>query len=554
MGNDLALWRMTACDGQTLKESLAAATTWLEQKAEEVNLLNVFPVPDGDTGTNMLLTMQAALRRIDVSTDNSIGAIIQAVSYGALMGARGNSGVILSQFLRGLAKAWEKREAIDGADLASGFSMASAMAYKGVIKPVEGTMLTVSKDIAEAAMAATKENRDLLYVLEAAVRAAKVSVARTPTLLSVLREAGVVDAGGEGLFIILEGILRHLRGERTEPTAVSRAVVGMTIGGAEVAPSDGSGEPYGYCTEFVLCGKDLDIEKIRSDIVSFGDSALVVGDDNTVRVHIHTFRPGLVIDYAVALGTLHQIKVDNMQEQHRELLIKRVTPISPKVTVEQISGIAIVAVAAGTGMMEVFQSLGATAVIPGGQTMNPSTEELLQAIEGLPTAQAIILPNNSNILPTAQQAQAHTSKTLAIVPTTNLAQGIAALLAFNLDADLAVNAEMMEKAARSIKTAEITRAVRSTRYKDLQVEEGQPIALVDGELAVAGGDELGVVEGALRKMWAAEAELITIYYGETVGEAQAEGVASLVRAEYPQQRVELVEGGQPFYSYIISVE
>ncbi|MCJ7621025.1 MAG: DAK2 domain-containing protein, partial [Anaerolineae bacterium] len=393
---------ITLCNGQELKKILQAGTVWLERHASTINALNVFPVPDGDTGTNMLLTMRAALEEINATPDDSAAAVAQAAAHGALMGARGNSGVILSQMLRGIASSLKGKKQFDGADFAQALGEGSTTAYKGVIKPVEGTILTVGREAAEAAHSAVNDGvQDFVLVMEQVVVGARDSLARTPLLLKVLRDAGVVDAGGQGLYVILEGGLRHLRGEPMETDEFLEAVPSA----AARAPVEGKME-WGYCTEFVLQGKGLDLEEIKRRIGAWGDSALVVGDDSTIKVHVHTFRPGDVIGYASAKGTLHNIKIDNMQDQHREYMVMGDDNTTPQPRQEEVAdGVAIVAVVSGDGLCRVFNSLGVSTIVPGGQTMNPSTQELLQAIEGLNEKYVIVLPNNDNVVLAAEKAK-----------------------------------------------------------------------------------------------------------------------------------------------------
>ncbi len=527
------------CDGETLKRLLSAATVWLEHHAETINALNVFPVPDGDTGTNMLLTMKAACAEMASVNDWSVGAVARAAAYGALMGARGNSGVILSQILRGFARVLENKERLTAADLAAALHEASVTAYQGIIEPVEGTMLTVSRDVAAAAQEAARETDDVQVVLEKTVAAARASVDRTPSLLSVLREAGVVDAGGEGYYVLLDGAVRFLRGEITEVSAPATAV-SPTLTEAELMPLDEEME-YGYCTEFILQGRDLNYEEIKEAITSMGDSAIVVGDDRLIRVHVHTFHPGEVLEYALSKGILRKIKIDNMQEQHREWLQlpmhQKEAPPQPEVKpIEALAGVGVVV------------------VVPGGQTMNPSTEELLRAIESLEAQHVIILPNNKNVILAAQQAQELSQKDVRVVPTRTVPQGIAALLSVNYQADLETNARAMQEALEQVQTAEITRATRSVRFNGLEVEEGAVIGLLNGDLTATGPDIEGVVRIMLKQMRAEGAEIITVYYGEDVTRQEAEAMAEVIRREYPDQEVELVEGGQPHYQYIISAE
>jgi hypothetical protein len=532
---------MLTCDGKELKKLLEGGTAWLDKHRARINALNVFPVPDGDTGTNMVLTMKAALEEMANSIDDSVSAVAKAVSYGSLMGARGNSGVILSQIFRGIARSFEDKDVFNATDLAEALVEGSSTAYKGVIKPVEGTILTVAREAADAAITAANERDDIAYVLEKVVNEARKSVERTPFLLPVLREAGVVDAGGEGLFILFEGMLRCLKGE--DLTVDSGPSVTFDFKAFE-------GEEYGYDTQFVIRGENLNVDEIREEIAKMGDSVMVVGDSKVVKVHIHTDEPGTPLNYAVRLGALSEISIENMQEQYREF-VKAKAPVEVPREEREIS---TVVVAPGEGLALVFQSLGADAVVPGGQTMNPSTEELLRAIEGVEGKSVILLPNNPNVIMTAKQAGEISTKNVIVVPTKTIPQGISALLAFNYQADLETNANMMERAAQEVKTAEITTATRDVKIKGVSVEEGQVIGLLNGELTASGQTKKEVVKEMLCQMKAEEGELITIYYGEGVDSAEAEDLADLIRKSYPEQEVELIDGGQPHYPYIISVE
>jgi DAK2 domain fusion protein YloV len=542
---------ITRCSGRELKLLLGAGTTWLKRHAAAINALNVFPVPDGDTGTNMLLTMQAALEEINAGSDDSVASVAQATAHGALMGARGNSGVILSQMFRGMASSLKDKKQFDGADLAAALAEGSTTAYKGVIKPVEGTILTVGREAAEAAQAAVEGGvTDFLPVMEQAVIGARESLARTPMLLSVLRDAGVVDAGGQGLYVILEGAMRYLRGEPMETDESVEPVPSALVS----APAEGEME-WGYCTEFILQGQGLNLDEIKGRISAYGDSALVVGDESTVKVHVHTFRPGDVIGYASGKGTLHNIKIDNMQDQHREyLIVSDDTAGVPAGSDQETDGVAVVAVVSGTGLQDVFTSLGVRTIVPGGQTMNPSTQELLQAIDGLAEREVIVLPNNDNVVLAAQKAKELSQKNVIVVPSETIPQGISALLAFNFQAGLNKNAEAMNEAIHNVRTAEITRAIRSASINGLEVREGEIIGLVDGDLTATGKTIEEVALQTLEQMNAAEREIIAAYYGEDVTEAQARDLLTKLQERYPNQDWELIEGGQPHYHFIISAE
>ncbi len=540
-----------SCGGQEFRDMFAAGSGWLEKSVPDINAINVFPVPDGDTGTNMFLTMRSVIEEADRVSDDSVSAVAKAMAQGALMGARGNSGVILSQFFRGLAKGLDEKNSITGTDWAMALDEASRAAYKGLSQPVEGTMLTVIKDASKAAEEAARTEPDnLTKVTEAAVEAARNSVARTPLLLDVLREAGVVDAGGQGVYVLLEGALRYLEGKVEEmkyrrPQLVAAELPAGTKTAQIVAEAE---EPYGYCTNFLLEGNKLNPDKIRKRLESKGQSIVVVGDETTIRVHIHTYDPGSIIRYATSLGTLHQLQVQNMDDQHVgfvEMQKERLPSLD----------ISVVAVAAGSGMREVFRSLGAAAIVLGGQTMNPSVQEILQAVESVPSQKVILLPNNKNIILAVSQVPSLTSKEVAVVPTRTVPQGIAALIAFNYEGGMEENVQAMEEAVATVKTVEITEAARSTQLQGLKIKKGQAIAIVDDENLVAAGDNTAeVLFEALDKAGIESAEVVTVYYGADIEAAQAEQVVQKIRDKYPEKQVEMVSGGQPHYRYIVSLE
>jgi DAK2 domain fusion protein YloV len=534
------------CDGRGLKQLIRFGLAWLERHQEAINALNVYPVPDGDTGTNMLLTMQSAYQEILNSPEEEVGIIAQKVAHGALMGARGNSGVILSQIFRGFARSLEGLDAFDTVMFSAALREAAATAYKGVIKPVEGTILTVSREAAEASVIAAASSQDLRYVLQQVVREARASVMRTPSLLSVLAEAGVVDAGGQGLLIILEGMLRYARGEQVDIDVELEEAVHL-----HALHPEGE-EGYGYDIQFIIHGEALDVAKIRDVIASMGDSALVVGDSTAIKVHVHSPEPGTPINYGASQGSLSRVLVENMQEQYQGFILSKAQ--QPSAPAESLSGIGTVVVAPGPGLMKVFESLGASAVVSGGQTMNPSTEDLLQAVENIASDQVIILPNNKNIVMAAEQASNLSQKKVEVVRTITVPQGITALLALNYQADLAANAEVMAEAARSIKTVEITRAVRSVQINGMEVQEGEVIGLIDGKLQVKGNSPEDVVLAALEKTNTEDYEIITIYFGEMITADTAQKLADEIAEVYPELEVEVVDGGQPHYCYILSTE
>jgi DAK2 domain fusion protein YloV len=555
------------CDGQTLKRALQAAGQWLEKHAAAVNALNVFPVPDGDTGTNMLLTMNAALAEIERSPDKSASGIAQAVAHGALMGARGNSGVILSQIMRGFARSLDGKATFSVQEFAQAAQEASHTAYQGVVKPVEGTILTVVREAARAAQEATDHTNNIVEALAQVVEVAKVTNAFTPELLPVLKEAGVVDAGGQGLVYILEGALRCLRGESVETDIKMDAVVDLksALGAGE--------EGYGYDVQFLIKGKSLDVGKIREAIGAMGESTLVVGDAHIVKVHVHVHDPGIPISFGVSQGVISDVIVENMEEQYQEFVMGQTTPApttvhtappgpltwagsagKSTVTTEDITNIATVCVVPGDGLKRIFESLGASAIVRGGQTMNPSTQEILNAIESIDVEEVLVLPNNSNVILAALQACELSSKHVIVVPTKTIPQGISALLAFNYQADIEANAERMERATSEIQTVEVTRAVRSTKVNEVEVTEGDIIGLLNDQLITAGQDYTAVVLDVLGQAPAEDYEIATIYFGQDAAQDEADTLADQITQAYPHLEVEVHEGGQAHYRYILSLE
>ena len=558
--------------GQDFKRALTAGTVWLARNLEAINALNVFPVPDGDTGTNMALTMQAAIKQIANSPSHSVAQIASAVSHGALMGARGNSGVILSQIWRGFSEGVAGRDTISAHDFSNALVAATATAYRAVLKPVEGTILTVIKDTGEAAVVAAGKLNSFGYALPEIARAAKASVARTPTLLDKLRDAGVVDAGGQGLWVLLDGMRRFAEGEEVETLEVEASSGNAALEEAASGVHVEHGE-YGYCTNFLIVGSGWEFDEVRARIASLGNSAVIVGDERIVKVHIHTETPGTVLNYACSLGSLRQISIANMQDQHEEFLdmhaqagVKsEVGTVHADAGAAAVSGrdpnsavassrIAVLAVASGPGIVKTFRSMGAAAIIEGGQTMNPSTEDILKMVEAVPQNEVIILPNNGNIIMSARQTESLTKKRVAVVPTDTVPQGISALIAMNYDASLEDNAKAMNSAAKSVQTGELTRAVRDAKVNGIEVKEGQVIGLVNNALVTTGTERDEVAWDLLGRMDAEESELITIYWGGDVTEADAQAFRDRVQDHYADAEVELVYGGQPFYDYIISAE
>ena len=544
--------RKQSINGQSMKRLVEAGLTWLRTNQQTVNALNVFPVPDGDTGTNMVLTMQSAWNEIKDLGHRSLSDMAGAVSKGALMGARGNSGVILSQIWRGFARGVHGQDVLNGPTFVKALGEARDTAYKGVVRPVEGTILTVIKEVAIAVEAALRSTQDPIEILEIAVKAADQAVQNTPELLPVLKQAGVVDSGGKGLFFILEGMLRHVYGQSLDsPTVTVQPISSMQMQDAMSVVEEG--QDYEVVVDF-LPASDFDLQKFYGRLEEMGTSIQVGEGEGMYRMHIHVplekrYEP---IDYIMGIGTITKVAMENLLAQMDDIQKSKASHI-PFTSVEP-GQIAVVAVSPGAGLSRIFASLGVAAVVEGGQTMNPSTQDILNSFENLPTDKVIILPNNKNIVMAANQAKSVTVKQVAVVPSRTVPQGLSAMLALHPDGDLESVAEKMTKALEHVRTGEITTATRSVEIDGVKVETGQVIALLDGKLvASAASVEEGCLE-FLEKANAGDHELITLFYGQEISHAEANRIADSIRRRYPGQEVEVQEGGQPHYQFIISVE
>lgn len=548
-------------DGQSLKRLTDAGLAWLKTNQQIVNSYNVFPVPDGDTGTNMVLTMQSAYDEVKDSLEKNVGRIAQAIAHGALMGARGNSGVILSQIWRGFARALDDEEHLDADRLVRALMMARDTAYKGVVRPVEGTILTVTKDIALAAENALHETNpedtsDLATLLEKIVNAADRSVQHTPELLPVLKQAGVVDSGGKGLFFILEGMLRHIKGLSLDTATVVQPLSAMKAD-EHLYDYIEEGQDYEVVLDFKPA-TSLKLEDFYGNLEGMGTSIQIGEGDGMYRLHIHVpaekrYAP---IDFAMTLGQVTKVTIENLEAQiqgndgaHENASLGKLNTafVEPGHN-------AVIAVAPGDGIARVFASLGVNAIVEGGQTMNPSTQEILQAIDSLPTDKIIILPNNKNIIMAAQSAAGLTMKNVAVVPSKSVPQGLVAMLHWNPESEFDALKDQMTDALVDVQTGEITLATRSVELNGVQVEEGHIIGLLNGDLVISSGD----VEDACLKLLAyahtEKYELITLIYGTLINRQQANHISDAVRKAYPQQDVEVQEGGQPHYHFIIGIE
>ena len=560
-----------ACDGAGLLDAFRAAVANLEVHVDEINALNVYPVPDGDTGSNMLATVKAALLEAEAVADKPADRIAAAISFGSLMGARGNSGVITSQIFRGMAEALGGKTRFNGLDLAHALSEGARTAYGAVAKPVEGTILTVIRESAAAAVTTAERDADIETVLGATLNAAERSVARTPTLLAILREAGVVDSGGQGLYRLFQGALLYLAG-RSPAGAVrarSRTGAGPKVSTLVAHADDG----FGYETMFLIQPNgngSLDVDAIRDHLESIGESVLVAGDARALKVHVHNERPDLVIGYGLSVGTMSRISVENLDHQARDVRETRAARFTGTTPEAGLAGpaardakaahaapapaLGVLAVAAGDGLAAIFGEFGVAAVVKGGQSANPSTGELLQSIEALDAREVIILPNNPNVVLAARQVASMTDRPVVVVPTRNAAEGFAALLALDPQLDAAANAGPMREAARAIQSFVVTAAVRDATIGGRKIKRGQTIALdPDDGLVAVDGDPEKCVLAAVASLRAGF-ELVTIFYGDGAGLADAEGLGKRIHAILPGVDVEVRHGGQPFYRYLIAAE
>ena len=540
-------------DGQAYKKLIEAGVTWLRTNQASVNALNVFPVPDGDTGTNMVLTMQAAYDEIKDLGHHKVTDMANAVSQGALMGARGNSGVILSQIWRGIARGLEGESVLTTENLAQAFASARDTAYKGVVRPVEGTILTVTKDMALAAEAIAKETDDPIEMLEKVLVAADASVENTPELLPVLKQAGVVDSGGKGLYFIFEGMLRYIYGEPLDtPTLTIQPMAALEF--EEAMDSVEEGQDWEVIVDFYP-EEELELRPFYDKLEEMGTSIQVGEGDGMYRMHIHVPLENryLPIDYIMELGTITNVAMENLLAQMDELN-KNSDYDRLELTNIEPDEIAIVTVSPGPGISRIFASLGVAAIVEGGQTMNPSTQELLAAFENLPTDKVIILPNNKNIVLAANAAKEVTVKDVHVVPCRTVPQGLAAMLMHNPEGDVAKVAAKMEKSIADVRTGEITTATRTVEIDGVNVESGQVIALLDGKLVLAAGTVEEATLGLLEKANVEEYELITMFVGANYSRSQSNSIADIVQEKYPEQEVEMQDGGQPHYQLIISIE
>ena len=540
-------------DAQMFRDMVISAANYLEKNKQNLNDLNVFPVPDGDTGTNMMMTLISAAKEVNACQTQDVGKMVQAFGDGALKGARGNSGVILSQLFRGFSKSVPKEQkTLDAQDFARAIEMGVEAAYKAVMKPKEGTILTVAKSMAKEARKQADAGAELLERIEAVIGAGEKMLQKTPELLPVLKEAGVVDAGGAGLIVIYKGFKMAMDGE--EITTVLDLSLPKQIPASAMQDISTAEIEFGYCTEFFITHtKDVTeetIEHLRDKLLAIGDSLVVVGDPELIKVHVHTNMPGKVLQYALKLGQLSKIKIDNMREQHQSL-----TGLSPVEEEKPQKQIAVVAVSAGDGLGAIFKDCLVDELVEGGQSMNPSAEDIKEAIERAPSDHVIVLPNNKNIILAAEQAGELTEKTIAVIPSKTFPQGLSAMLSYRgEDASLEENEQAMREALGSVKSASVTKAVRDSHMNGEQILEGEFLGILEGDIVSHGTDMKQTVEALLEKMVTEDDAVISFYSGAEVAEEEARALVDEVAEKYDDLDTELYQGGQPVYHYIISVE
>ena len=536
-------------EGKMLRDMFVSGANNLQNHKELVDKLNVFPVPDGDTGTNMSLTISYAMKELAKVENDSITEIGKSLSKGSLMGARGNSGVILSQIIRGFSKSIEGKEQISTEDLAKAFKNGSDTAYKAVIKPIEGTILTVVRESGEYAIKAAKKEKDLLKFLEMVIDEANKSLERTPELLKNLKEAGVVDSGGKGLVLIYEGMYEALKGNPIKAKDLNDSNVSeVKQAGTSINTED---IKFCYCTEFILESNSISDTEIRDIMLKYGDSLAVVGDEGIIKVHVHTNDPGLVLQDALKHGQLVTIKIENMKLQHENTLVGDTDEIAQSVEEKEYG---FIATSMGEGLAKIFKDFGVDYIIEGGQTMNPSTEDFMKAIDSINAKNIFIFPNNSNIIMAANQAKELSDKNIIVIPTKNTPQGFTALVNFNADASVEENEQALMESLTMVKSGQVTFAVRDTVMNDLEVKEGKIIGIAESKLMDAGDSVDEITTSLVEKLVDEDSAIITLFYGEDVTEEDANNLRDELEEKFEDLDIELYYGGQPLYYYLISVE
>ena len=542
-------------DGKQVRDMFVSGANNLKNHKDLVDKLNVFPVPDGDTGTNMSLTISCAIKELNKVEQDDIGQLGKALSKGSLMGARGNSGVILSQIIRGIAKSIEGKDTLNSMDIAEALKNGSDTAYKAVIKPVEGTILTVVRESSDYALKAAALEEDVIEFMKLLVKEANNSLDRTPELLHALKEAGVVDSGGKGLVLVYEGMLKSLEGQFVESQEIQTTETTSVQVENRLSTED---IKFQYCTEFILETDKISDLKMRDIMIKYGDSLVVVGDDGIIKVHVHTNTPGTVLQEALAYGQLLTIKIENMKLQHENKVIKDAQEdkeVSEQAAVsEEPKEFGFIATSMGQGLAKIFKDFGVDHIIEGGQTMNPSTEDFMNAIEKMNAHNIIILPNNSNIIMAANQAKDLSDKNIIVIPTKNVSQAFAALVNFDADLTIEENEANMVEALSTVKSGQVTYAVRNTVINDVEVKEGNIIGLGEGKLLSAGDNIDEITTNLIESLVDEDSAIITLFYGEDIKEEQAEALRESLEEKFEDIDIELYYGGQPIYYYLVSVE
>lgn len=544
-------------DGQHFYNMVVNASNKLEEQKEYVNSLNVFPVPDGDTGTNMSMTFRAAVTEIEGIQSKSIGEVSKKLAKGALMGARGNSGVILSQIFRGIAKGLENKEEVNAEEFANAMLEGSKSAYKAVMRPTEGTILTIIRAAGESAV--KSQNTDVTSLMTDICEHSEIMLNKTPEILPVLKKAKVVDAGGMGLLIILKGMMEALK-DNIKAEIINFAEEKPKASYTPAGSINEEDIKFGYCTEFFVRAHNVNVESFRDDLEAHGDSMIVVGLEDVVKVHIHTNDPGLVLSKALKLGELSKIKIDNMREQHRhiledEALTEKEVSLEEKISEDmEVKKYGFISVAMGEGVKQIFEDLGVDYVIEGGQTMNPSTQDILKCINNLNAENIFVLPNNKNIIMAASQAAELTDKNVIVIPTKTIPQGITSITMFNPEGALENNVESMKEAIESVKTGQITYAVRDTEMDGKTIAEGDILGLLEGKINEVGKDAYEVCDKLIENMCDEDSELITIFYGADAEEEKVNKLVGELETKYPDMDIQCYNGKQPLYYFILSVE
>lgn len=546
-------------DGLMLKEMFISGAYELENNKESVNALNVFPVPDGDTGTNMSATIMSAVSEVNKLQKITIQSVVNAAALGSLMGARGNSGVILSQLMRGFSKSLKEKETISTRDFSNAIKEGANIAYRAVMKPTEGTILTVARESADRALEISKTENDFENFIEKVFEQSQISLNRTPNLLPVLKQAGVVDAGGKGLVLIYSGMLKRLKGIPVELNGELKADNKKPITYENLDTSD---IKFGYCTEFFIKTKNGNPDEFKNKISKYGDSMIVVGTEDLIKVHIHTNEPGTVLQQALKIGELSKVKIDNMREQHRHILDEESSDLNVSadenlnnnIQDNELKDYGLITVGIGDGIKKIFKELGVDIVIEGGQTMNPSTHDILDAINSINAKNIFVLPNNGNIIMAAEQAKEVSEKNVTVIPTKSIPQGITAVVTLNPDALPEENKNEMIEAIKGVKTGQITYAVRNTTFEDVDIKEGNILGMINGKLTKIGDNIDEVTKEIIDSMIDENSELVTVFFGNNLKEEDTLSIKDYICSKYGNCDLSINYGGQPLYYYIISVE